>query len=352
MCAGFSVTSVCSYQGAVYPQNCDNPSISACWQANCQATCGTCPSPPPPPPQPPLELGSGELGSGELGSGEPGSGASGSTDGDWIDHGLSSLSARVESTLGNEAMIDRRLSSLSAHMDEWPRDPPSRLHTMQDTAGSLKNVQRNARGGEGAPTSAEQSSTWNEANLQSCDLSQVAKGAATVTNGAGVCSPLGGADNNVDSTTGTGLDEFENGLGAYYSIRYNVSAVTGDTIQAVSVLGRSENSYNAEAYSKVLGRFAIYLGSVRARARCSAFHRAIYAERDPYAHGYLRDRARPLAHMAHAVWHVGSRPLLARSAPSTKTWTARYCAPRTARVPPPRAGQRRSIASSRRRGRL
>jgi len=97
--------------------------------------------------------------------------------------------------------------------------------------------------------------------LQSCDLSQVAKGAATVTNGAGVCSPLGGADNNVDSTTGTGLDEFENGLGAYYSIRYNVSAVTGDTIQAVSVLGRSENSYNAEAYSKVLGRFAIYLGS-------------------------------------------------------------------------------------------
>jgi len=38
-CPGFGTTSACSWQGTTYPQLCTDPSIGACWQANCRRTC-------------------------------------------------------------------------------------------------------------------------------------------------------------------------------------------------------------------------------------------------------------------------------------------------------------------------
>ena len=56
-CPSLSVASICSWRGNVYPENCDNAALSACWRANCKQTCAVgcvvAPSHPPPPSQSP-----------------------------------------------------------------------------------------------------------------------------------------------------------------------------------------------------------------------------------------------------------------------------------------------------------
>jgi hypothetical protein len=139
------------------------------------------------------------------------------------------------------------------------------VHKTQESAGPLK-VPSNG-GDETRPIAAEQSSVWDasvDGVGQSCDTSQIADGSRQA-NGEGECADTAGADGNSESTMGTGLQGFTNGpsglhLGAYYTITEQLQPGQ-TTIAAVAVQGRSLASYNSKYYSKILGRFSIYLGS-------------------------------------------------------------------------------------------
>ena len=53
-CPGFRRTSLCSWHGYTYPENCARPDIGSCWKHYCKRTCQVdCASPPPSPPSPP-----------------------------------------------------------------------------------------------------------------------------------------------------------------------------------------------------------------------------------------------------------------------------------------------------------